>query len=77
MIDKALQIIPGVRRLQVSLQYSHDGDIPRILLDAIVPPETEDFSAEDRWWAWRHDQFPPSVLEHFCLLMIPDFPDAR
>ncbi len=82
LIEKAVETIHNLRRLEISLQYSQEGDIPCILFDGVVPPADEELTAEDvkgedAWYQWRSAHYPPHVFQHFVLLVIPDFPDAR
>lgn len=77
MLDRALQLIPRMRRIEVTLQYSHDEDLTRVLIDAVVEPDVRDFSIDLDLGMWRLEQYPPHVAQHFVHSSCPDYPDAR
>jgi hypothetical protein len=70
MIDQLKQIIPGLRMIEVTLEYPPDyEDDPAVLLTTYQPTPTEEIdSTRDRWRSWFIETFPPDVLRHFVRL---------
>jgi hypothetical protein len=71
MLDHARGTVPGLRRIEVTLAPRYEtGDEPGVSIEAFTAGP---FAPGDRttwnWNAWMIDTFPPSVCEHFALLL--------
>jgi hypothetical protein len=79
MIDQLKQIIPGLREIEVTLEYPPDyDDDPMVLLSTVQPPPTEEVDPTcGNWRSWLIETFPPDVLRHFVRLPFYDIGRAR
>ena len=70
MIDQLKQIIPGLRAIEVTLEYPPDyEDEPAVLLTTVQPPPAQEIDpTRDAWRAWFVETLPPDVLRHFVRL---------
>ena len=71
MLDHALESIPGLRELRVTLQPAYDVGAPCVLIEALkeLPPGLDD-PTQRIWGRWRMTTFPPEVFQHFVLLVV-------
>jgi len=77
MLDHVCQTMPGLKSILVRFQPAHDLDIPCVLIEPAVASWADGLAAEEGWWKWRGETFPPQVAEHFALLVVGGQPDAR
>jgi len=72
MLDKAREVIPGLRRLQVVYGEPYDtGPDPAVVIDAYCDPAFHE-AANQAWHAysrWKVTTFHPDVFQHFTLLV--------
>lgn len=76
VLDRALQTIPGLRCLQVTLEPGYDGDIPCILLEGTVSDYEAARKPKDEWGLWRITDIDPRKGQHFVLFIYPEDPHA-
>jgi hypothetical protein len=70
MIEHAIQVIPGLRRIEVELPPRYDlGGEPVVLIEVIKDlPKSEDDPTNWELARWQVETFPPEVLIYFTFL---------
>jgi hypothetical protein len=79
MLEHARLLLPGLRRLEVTLAPPYDtGDEPRVIIDAFIPPRDPSSDLPDRAYeAWVLATFSPDVLRHILLMTGYEAPNGR
>jgi hypothetical protein len=70
MLDHTLETVPGIRQVQVSLDYDPcEPDDPRVVFHVYRDHPGPDADRTDwDWGAWCVATFPPEVFQHFSFL---------
>ena len=70
MLERLREIIPGIRAIDVSLEYPPDYvDDPVILLTTYQPrPPAAGDPTRSAWRSWMISTFSPDILKHFVRL---------
>jgi len=70
MLDRARQVVPKLRAIEVSLAPPSDpGEDPRLLMVAIMESHDGGYDPTQKMLGlWMVETFPPDVCRHFCLL---------
>jgi hypothetical protein len=80
MIEQAVKMVPGIRRVAISLEGPYDTH-EEPYLDAGAYRDyglaTEDISEEEAYTRWKIENFPPDVLCQVSLHIHWDAPNAR
>jgi hypothetical protein len=74
MLERALQIVPALKRVEVVLEPPWDtGDEPYLTINAYHggPPDSG-FPAEDEWGEWKIFAFAPDVHRHFGMFTLAE-----
>jgi hypothetical protein len=79
MVDRALQLVPAVKRIEVVLEPAYDtGDDPYLLIYAFHGgPWESGYAAGEKWADWKTFAFHPDVHRHFTLWTHPETDHAR
>jgi hypothetical protein len=80
MIDQAVKMVPGIRRVEISLEGPYDThDEPYLEAAAYrdYALANEDISEEEAYAHWKVETFPPDVLWQVSLHLHWDWPNAR
>ena len=77
MVERAMQVVPNPRSIEVTLDKTGDGTVPIVLIFVDYFPEIEsepgkvNESAERPWERWVAEKYSGDVLQHFTLIAIP------
>ena len=78
MLDRARQVIPSVRRIEVRLWVPEDfDDDPRVTLETIcAADEAEQRRIDEEWCDWTIRHVSPDVWRHFTFFVIGEVANA-
>jgi hypothetical protein len=79
MLDHTKQTVPGVRAIEVELQYDPcEPGFPVIVIISYRPnPGPGDDPTNRKWGEWYVDTFPPDAHRRIVMLSCYEEPDAR
>lgn len=79
MLERIKQIIPGLRLIEVTLEYDPCGeDDPVVAFTTYQPePGVGLDPTDEAWGAWFLGTFPPDVCRHFARLTVYEATHGR
>jgi hypothetical protein len=73
MIDRAMQVVPGLRSIEVVLDEATEEIPPGVVLWTHrddIPPGNDRDPTSRKWIDWMIATFPPEVCQNFTLLPV-------